>query len=217
MDQNAHIIPIDEFQATCLEFWHIYYESMRELHARRGWVLTEPLRDRNLGTTASRHVAVFENFWRQQLATAIGVERHEVGSRTIQFREHRSKSFDVCWPLTGEPKILISCKSMQNAYRNVTNRIEEALGDSAVLRLYRSTAVFGFFFFILDGNVPRGIAEQARLQREANARMNRQLSELSNRPRKMSSRDDPARSGTSWRSRRSAHARSHQDSGCRQP
>ena len=109
MDQNAHIIPIDEFQATCLEFWHIYYESMRELHARRRWVLTEPLRDRNLGTTASRHVAVFENFWRQQLATAIGVERHEVGSRTIQFREHRSKSFDVCWPLTGEPKILISC------------------------------------------------------------------------------------------------------------
>jgi len=32
------------------------------------------------------------------------------------FRPHRSKAFDVCWPLIGEPKILISIKSMQNAY-----------------------------------------------------------------------------------------------------
>ena len=49
---------------------------------------------------------------------------------------------------------------MQNAYRNLTNRIEEAIGDSAVLRLYHSNAVFGFFFFILNGKVASGQAEQ---------------------------------------------------------
>lgn len=86
----------------------------------------------------------------------------DVNRRTVAFRPHRSKSFDVCWPLTGEPKILISVKSMQNAYRNFTNRIEEAFGDSAVLRLYRSNAVFGFFFFMLDGNVARGAALQGK-------------------------------------------------------
>jgi hypothetical protein len=64
--------------------------------------------------------------------------------------------------VTGEPKILISIKSMQNAYRNFTNRIEEACGDSAVLRLYRVPAAFGFFFFMLDGNVPRGLTEQGQ-------------------------------------------------------
>ncbi len=80
--------------------------------------------------------------------------------RVIKFKPHRKKSFDVCYPLKGDPKILISVKSMQNAYRNLTNRVEEALGDSAVLRVYSSKAVFGFFFFILDGSVARGSAEQ---------------------------------------------------------
>src|SRR6185295_993169 len=105
---------------------------------------------RNLGTTVSKHIAVFERFWRKQLALALGVPEADVGPRTVRFRDHRSKSFDVCWPLTGEPLILISVKSMQNAYRNFTNRIEEAFGDSAVLRLYNSPAAFGFFFFFLD-------------------------------------------------------------------
>ena len=49
---------------------------------------------------------------------------------------------------------------MQNAYRNLTNRVEEALGDSALLRIYEQPAVFGFFFFILDGAVARGRCEQ---------------------------------------------------------
>lgn len=53
---------------------------------------------------------------------------------------------------------------MQNAYRNFTNRIEEAFGDSAVLRLYRLPAAFGFFFFMLDGKVARGLAEQGKQQ-----------------------------------------------------
>src|SRR5262249_48441567 len=75
--------------------------------------------------------------------------------------------FDVCWPLRGEPRILISVKSMQNAYRNLTNRIEEAIGDSAVLRLYKSNAVFGFFFFILNGKVASGQAEQGVSLRKA--------------------------------------------------
>jgi hypothetical protein len=144
---------------ACAEFWKTYYTSMRDLHVRSGRTLQEPIRDRNLGTTASSHIAVFERFWRKQLAAALRVPEADVGPRTVHFRNHRSKSFDVCWPLTGDPLILISVKSMQNAYRNLTNRIEEAFGDSAVLRLYKSNAVFGFFFFILNGKVAAGQGE----------------------------------------------------------
>ncbi len=153
----------NEILNTCTKFWHRYYESMRQLHVRMQRKRTEPLKDRNLGTTDARHVNVFEDFWRDQLAKAIGVSVGDVASRTISFRAYRSKNFDVCWPLEGDPRILISIKTMQNAYRNLTNRIEEALGDSAVLRLYGCNAVFGFFFFMLDGNVARGIAEQGRV------------------------------------------------------
>jgi hypothetical protein len=148
---------------ACADFWQTYYGSMLELHARQGRTLQQPIKDRNLGTTDSKHIGALERFWRAQLAGALGVSTTEVGPRRIQFRPHRSKSFDVCWPLTGEPKILISIKSMQNAYRNFTNRIEEACGDSAVLRLYRVPAAFGFFFFMLDGKVPRGLAEQGQV------------------------------------------------------
>jgi hypothetical protein len=152
----------DDLRLACGEFWQTYYSAMMEMHLRRGRALLEPIKDRNLGTTDARHIGAFERFWRIQLAAALRVDPAEVGPRRIQFRPHRSKSFDVCWPLTGEPKFLISIKSMQNAYRNFTNRIEEACGDSAVLRLYRVPAAFGFFFFMLDGNVPRGLAEQGR-------------------------------------------------------
>lgn len=146
------------------EFWRTYYDAIHRLHQKSEKTMFEPIKNRNYGTTDSRHVAVFERFCRIQLAKSLGVPESEVGPRKIRFRDYRSKSFDVCWPLTGEPRILISVKSMQNAYRNLTNRIEEALGDSAVLRVYNSEAVFGFFFFMLDGNVPRGVAEQGRVR-----------------------------------------------------
>ena len=152
----------DEFRQACAVFWQTYFESMKELHARQGRQPHEPLKDRNLGTTDAKHIVGFEKFWAQQLASALGVDPCEVGPRRIKFRPHRSKAFDVCWPLKGEPKILISVKSMQNAYRNFTNRIEEALGDSAILRLYKQPSAFGFFFFMLDGKVARGLAEQGR-------------------------------------------------------
>lgn len=145
---------------ACREFWKKYHTAMRDLHIASGRTLQEPIRDRNLGTTDSNHIKVFERFWRKQLATALAVPEADVGPRKIQFRKYRTKNFDVCWPLTGDPLILISVKSMQNAYRNLTNRIEEAIGDSAVLRLYKSNAVFGFFFFILNGKVAVGLGEQ---------------------------------------------------------
>ncbi len=152
----------DQFGGACAAFWSTYYESMKELHERQGRQPQQPLKDRNLGTTDAKHIVGFETFWSAQLAAALGVDPADVGPRQIRFRPHRTKKFDVCWPLTGEPKILISIKSMQNAYRNFTNRIEEALGDSAILRLYKLSAVFGFFFFMLDGKVARGLAEQGR-------------------------------------------------------
>lgn len=123
--------------------------------------MTEPVRDRNLSTTDSKHVIFFEEFCRYRLAHMLGVPMAEVGKRTVRFKPYRSKSFDVCWPLVGEPKVLISVKSMQNAYRNFTNRIEEAFGDSAVLRVYDKPACFGFFYFMVDGSVARGQSQMA--------------------------------------------------------
>lgn len=157
---------LGDLNAACREFWSNYYGTMLRLHTESGRSLQEPIQDRNLGTTDASHVAVFERFWRKQLAFALGVPETEVGPRRIEFRPHRGKNFDVCWPLQGEARILISIKSMQNAYRNLTNRIEEALGDSALLRLYNSKAVFGFFFFILNGRVASGQAAQGVSQRK---------------------------------------------------
>jgi hypothetical protein len=142
------------------DFWKTYYASMLALHTRHGRTLKEPIRDRNLSTTETKHISVFEQFWRVQLSSALGVPVTEVGPRRVVFRSYRTKKFDACWPLVGKPRVLISVKSMQNAYRNLTNRIEEAIGDSAVLRLYNSNAVFGFFFFMLHGKVASGQGEQ---------------------------------------------------------
>lgn len=141
-------------------FWSTYYRALKRVHEENGRQLTEPVRDRNLSTTDARHVKALEEYCCQGLAAAIGVDPGDVGSRKIRFRPYRSKSFDVCWPKKGDPKILISVKSMQNAYRNFTNRIEEALGDAAVLRVYGLPACFGFWFFILDGPVARGHCKQ---------------------------------------------------------
>ena len=152
----------DALRIACGAYWQTYFDSMRELHARQNRKLNQPIKERNLGTTDAKHIAVLEQFWRLELSTALNVNPADVGPRIIKFRPHRSKQFDVCWPLAGEPRILISIKSMQNAYRNFTNRIEEAFGDSAVLRLYRLPAVFGFFFLMLDGKVARGLAEQGK-------------------------------------------------------
>lgn len=107
-------------------------------------------------------MAVLEEFGRAALANALAVSLAAVGKRTLRFKPYRSKSFDVCWPLTGEPRILISVKSMQNAYRNFTNRIEEAFGDAAVLRVYEKPACFGFFYVMVDGEVARGRAESVK-------------------------------------------------------
>lgn len=151
-----------DFVHAAQDFWHTYYSAIKRVHEQEGRSLTEPVRDRNLCTTDSKHVVFFEELCRLRLAHSIGVPMAEVGKRTIRFKPYRSKSFDVCWPLTGEPKILISVKSMQNAYRNFTNRIEEAFGDSAVLRVYNIPACFGFFYFMVDGVVARGRSEMAK-------------------------------------------------------
>lgn len=143
-----------------ISFWNTYYSALRQAHIAAGKPLSQPVKDRNLQTTTAQHVVVFERFWGAELARALGVDPSLVGPRRVTFRSYRSKSFDVCYPRVGTPQILISIKSMQNAYRNITNRIEEALGDSTVLRVYESEAAFGFFYFVLDGKVARGQSEQ---------------------------------------------------------
>jgi hypothetical protein len=88
---------------ACQEFWRIYYAAIMRLHTRSGRTLRDAIQDRNLATTDSKHIAVFERFWRRQLASGLGVPESEVGPRRIKFRPHRGKNFDVCWPLKGDP------------------------------------------------------------------------------------------------------------------
>lgn len=166
MDPEHYHVSEESLRLACQEFWHNYYDAVKLKHLSLGREISEPIKGRNLITTKSQHVAVFENFWRRQLAAALGVKESEVKGRQLRFKGYRTKSFDVCFPLAGEAKILISIKSMQNAYRNFTNRLEEAIGDSAVLRFYGSNAVFGFFVFMVDGNVPRGLAVQGQKSEE---------------------------------------------------
>lgn len=151
-------MPDAEYRNVLAEFWHAYYSALFDYHlntARKR--IGQAVYGRNQITTNSQHVAILEQYWRQRLADGLGVSLSEVAAnRKIRFRPHASKNFDVCWPAIGEPKIVISIKSMQNALRNMTNRVEEAFGDSGVLRLYRSKAAFGFFFCVIDGPVSRG-------------------------------------------------------------
>jgi hypothetical protein len=99
------------------KFWGTYYNS---LLTSLGRGLTEPVKDRDLGTTSARHVREFEKFWGDRLATAIDVPRSQVGKRKVRLAAPKPKSFDVCWPSEGEATILTSVKGMQNAYRNLT-------------------------------------------------------------------------------------------------
>jgi hypothetical protein len=144
------------------QFWSIYYSAIREGHIAGELPFTVPVHGRNQYTTTARHVRIIEDYCADVLAASLGVSRSEVGPRRIRLSENRTKDVDVCWPLDGTPKILISVKSMQNAYRNLTNRIEEAYGDLALLRMYKQEAVFGFFYLILDGPVARGEVGQKK-------------------------------------------------------
>ena len=146
-------------RSSVISFWNTYYSALRQAHIAAGKPLSQPVKGRNLQTTSAQHVIIFERFWGAELARALGVDPSLVGPKRVAFRSYRSKSFDVCYPLVGTPQILIWIKSMQNAYRNITNRIEEALGDSTVLRVYKSEAAFGFFYFVLGGKVARGQSE----------------------------------------------------------
>src|SRR5689334_4827571 len=76
------------FLTTCAEFWRTYYARMLQLHTDAGRTLQEAIRERNLGTTNSQHIAVFERFWRKQLALTLDVPESEVGPRTVQFRPY---------------------------------------------------------------------------------------------------------------------------------
>jgi hypothetical protein len=61
----------------------------------------------------------------------------------------KAKSLDVTvlHPLLG-PVLGISAKSTGNAFRNLTNRMEEALGDSANIHMMYPGFVYGFLHFI---------------------------------------------------------------------
>lgn len=79
----------------------------------------------------------------------------------------KSKKIDVVVtkPAIG-PVLALSFKATQNAFRNLTNRMEEAIGDCTNLHLRYPSLVYGFYHVILANRSSQ--IERHRLVREQN-------------------------------------------------
>jgi hypothetical protein len=91
--------------------------------------------------------------------------RLEHSSKAENYAEHsvlggiKHKNVDVTVLVPGVgPALGISAKSTGNAFRNLTNRMEEALGDCANIHMMYPGFVFGFLHFIKYGAPPGAIA-----------------------------------------------------------
>lgn len=135
--------------------WSAMYVKLIKRHVDMGWPLTALIPDRSVVTRSGIQAAAYEEALATMLAFALRVPRWEVGKRTITLGTN-TKSFDVCWPMVGDPKILISVKTMHSSKKNLTNRREEANGDADALKAAYPNAVFGYFFAFLDSAVARG-------------------------------------------------------------
>ena len=89
----------------------------------------------------------------------------------------KTKNVDVVISKDGlGPVLAVSCKGMTGAFRNLTNRMEETIGECTNLHLTYPALVFGYLFVIRANEAPdaaalensrsgRGSGEASRLQR----------------------------------------------------
>ena len=84
-----------------------------------------------------------KEYWLEQTPDAANDAEHSV----LGGIKHKSVDVTVIVPGVG-PALGISAKSTGNAFRNLTNRMEEALGDCANIHMMYPGFVFGFLHFI---------------------------------------------------------------------
>lgn len=155
MVSAASFMTKDQMRVIIRQSWIAMYAKLLEFHLSLKLPLTTPITDRAECTRSGVQSTPYEKALQAFLAFAIGCPVEAVGKRTIKLKR-RKKSFDVCWPLSGPPKILISVKTMHSSRKNLNNRFEEADGDAAALRKAYPDAVFGYFFVYQDSIVSRG-------------------------------------------------------------
>lgn len=96
----------------------------------------------------------------------------EGGEATV-FGGLKTKNVDVVVNKPGlGPVLAVSCKGMTGAFRNLTNRMEETIGECTNLHITYPAMVFGYFFVV---RANRQVEEAAGLTAEENAPPGRQL------------------------------------------
>ncbi len=74
----------------------------------------------------------------------------------------KTKNVDVVVTKTGiGPTIAISCKGMTGALRNLTNRMEETIGEVTNLHITYPALVFGYLFLLRANRAIEKVAEEA--------------------------------------------------------
>lgn len=80
------------------------------------------------------------------------------GERTI-LGGLKTKNVDVVVTKDGiGPVLAVSCKGMQGAFRNLTNRMEETIGECTNLHITYPALVFGYMFVIRANQVTANVA-----------------------------------------------------------
>ncbi|MFP3554223.1 hypothetical protein SB861_26480 [Paraburkholderia sp. SIMBA_049] len=87
-------------------------------------------------------------------STATGGERTVLGGL-------KTKNVDVVVTKDGiGPVVAVSCKGMTGAFRNLTNRMEETIGECTNLHITYPAMVFGYMFVIRANRVMAALAEE---------------------------------------------------------
>ena len=74
----------------------------------------------------------------------------------------KTKNVDVVVSMDGiGPTIAISCKGMTGALRNLTNRMEETIGEVTNLHITYPALVFGYLFLLRANRAVEALAEEA--------------------------------------------------------
>ncbi|KAA1012625.1 hypothetical protein FVF58_12160 [Paraburkholderia panacisoli] len=82
------------------------------------------------------------------------------GERTV-LGGLKTKNVDVVVTKDGiGPVIAVSCKGMTGAFRNLTNRMEETIGECTNLHITYPAMVFGYMFVIRANRVVAALAEE---------------------------------------------------------
>ncbi|WP_081907260.1 MULTISPECIES: hypothetical protein [Luteibacter] len=83
------------------------------------------------------------------------------GERTI-LGGLKTKNVDVVVTKDGiGPVVAVSCKGMQGAFRNLTNRMEETIGECTNLHITYPALVFGYMFVIRANRVTADVTSDA--------------------------------------------------------